>query len=428
MELSTKIIINPNFEQIDVLMHLSEECRLLYNYCLSEKLKLTKSYGKNIPYKTQKKHLHPLREKEPHYNIVNVKVLQRIIKKVDVDYKEFYRHYTCGNYTVNPPKFKGKKYFMNMLFDRKNTSFELKDGQIILLHKHSNIKLNFDIPEQIYSKNINSIEVINTRPYKINGEFVLKINFEKNEKKFVDNKKYQAFDLGNMKIVTAINTNGKVIEVWNKRVNKYWDLKIRKAKERLEGCKKYSNRWLFLKNKISKMIIKKKNSTNDYFHKTAHKIVNNTKANTLIVGDMSLVDLKMEKGFSNLHFGTQNNIYLINFIELLTYKAKLIGKKVVKIDESYTSKECFVCGKLHTMTVHDREYTCECGNVIDRDVNSSINIMLRYLSQNANWTGYQQFVGNLRKTGLLTNEKALVRIPKRSPKSTRKFQNVKDFC
>ena len=43
---------------------------------------------------------------------------------------------------------------------------------------------------------------------------------------------------------------------------------------------------------------------------------------------------------------------------------------------------------------------CDCGNVIDRDCNSAVNIMVRFLSQNAKWTGYQQFVDNLRKTGV----------------------------
>jgi putative transposase len=45
---------------------------------------------------------------------------------------------------------------------------------------------------------------------------------------------------------------------------------------------------------------------------------------------------------------------------------------------------------------------CDCGNVIDRDRNSAVAIIVRFLSQNALWTGYQQFVGNLRKTGLPT--------------------------
>lgn len=48
-----------------------------------------------------------------------------------------------------------------------------------------------------------------------------------------------------------------------------------------------------------------------------------------------------------------------------------------------------------------RTMQCDsCGNAVDRDRNSAVNIMLRFLSQNAMWTGHQLFADNLRKTGL----------------------------
>jgi putative transposase len=100
-----------------------------------------------------------------------------------------------------------------------------------------------------------------------------------------------------------------------------------------------------------------------------------------------------------LNRSTQNHGYLSRFIEFLTYKAEFAGKKVIKIDESYTSKTCCSCGKQYDMPLHQREMVCDCGNNIDRDRNSAINIMLRYLSQNANWTGYREFLDNL-QTGL----------------------------
>jgi putative transposase len=108
------------------------------------------------------------------------------------------------------------------------------------------------------------------------------------------------------------------------------------------------------------------------------------------------------KSFSGLNRSTQNNGYLGRFVRFLSYKAELAGKKVIEIDESYTSKECYACGELHGMPLWVRTMKCDCGNVIDRDRNSSVGIMLRFLSQFALWTGYQQFVGNLRNTGLLT--------------------------
>ena len=42
----------------------------------------------------------------------------------------------------------------------------------------------------------------------------------------------------------------------------------------------------------------------------------------------------------------------------------------------------------------------DCGNVIDRDRNSAINIMKRFLSQNVLWPGYQQLAEDLLQTGL----------------------------
>ena len=45
----------------------------------------------------------------------------------------------------------------------------------------------------------------------------------------------------------------------------------------------------------------------------------------------------------------------------------------------------------------------DCGHILDRDRNSDINILIRYLSQNALWACYQLFVGNLRKTGTINN-------------------------
>ncbi|MFX0065763.1 MAG: zinc ribbon domain-containing protein [Candidatus Hermodarchaeota archaeon] len=49
------------------------------------------------------------------------------------------------------------------------------------------------------------------------------------------------------------------------------------------------------------------------------------------------------------------------------------------------------------MQLPQRVFLCECGNRLDRDYNTAINIMLRFLSRHALWTSYQQrFVGNLR--------------------------------
>ena len=76
----------------------------------------------------------------------------------------------------------------------------------------------------------------------------------------------------------------------------------------------------------------------------------------------------------------------------MTYKAELVGKKVIKIDESYTSKMCAKCEKNHKMSLSDRNMICDCGNNIDRYKNSAVNIMERYLSQQGLWIAHSKLI------------------------------------
>ena len=81
----------------------------------------------------------------------------------------------------------------------------------------------------------------------------------------------------------------------------------------------------------------------------------------------------------SLNCATQNTGFLGRFTEFLAYKAELVGKKVIRIDEAYTSKTCFRCGRIHEMKLYNRSMVCDCGNNMDRDKNSAINIMSRFL-------------------------------------------------
>ena len=52
------------------------------------------------------------------------------------------------------------------------------------------------------------------------------------------------------------------------------------------------------------------------------------------------------------------------------------GKNLIKVDRYFaSSKICSVCGhKKKELALSDREYVCECGNRMDRDVNAAVNI------------------------------------------------------
>ena len=78
---------------------------------------------------------------------------------------------------------------------------------------------------------------------------------------------------------------------------------------------------------------------------------------------------KLAKSLSDASFGE-----IKTKIEYKAHELKLV-------DRFYPStRTCCVCGKVHDMTLKDREMMCECGNRIDRDLNAANNICRQGMS------------------------------------------------
>ncbi|MFW9998086.1 MAG: zinc ribbon domain-containing protein [Candidatus Odinarchaeota archaeon] len=79
-------------------------------------------------------------------------------------------------------------------------------------------------------------------------------------------------------------------------------------------------------------------------------------------------------------------------------------KRLIAIDERHTTMMCSACERKQEIPVRKCVYHCEnpsgCSNTrgLDRDWNSDINIMVRFLSLNDLWTTYQQLAGKLQQT------------------------------
>jgi putative transposase len=208
------------------------------------------------------------------------------------------------------------------------------------------------------------------------------------------------------KIVTAVNSQGRFLEVKNLRPDRYWQPTMERLQSRRDRCRRASRRWRTLHRNLRRCQRKCANQLLDFQHKLSRKLVCSTRANTLVIGALEVRQMAqskvvprwMRKGLNRV---TQNTGTLSRFAGFLTYKARLVGKKVIGIGEEGTTRMCYVCRRMHEMRIWDRTMKCECGNELDRDRNAAVNLMLRLLSQNAQWTGYSQFAGNLRQTGLL---------------------------
>jgi len=71
------------------------------------------------------------------------------------------------------------------------------------------------------------------------------------------------------------------------------------------------------------------------------------------------------------------------FVRQLNYKAEWYGREIITVDRFFpSSKTCNNCGWINdSLLLSDREWTCKCGNVIDRDLNASLNILQQGLNQ-----------------------------------------------
>lgn len=407
MQLTKKIKIYPTEEQVNVLWELSEKCRCIYNLALADRKNTWHNEQRSVGYIEQQNKLPEFKENNPEYKVVYSKVLQSVLKKLDANYRSFFALRKNGDMTARPPKFRSNKYIMTLCYNQ--SGYKINNTIIKFAHSVNKTSLDFELNEKL--ENVRQVEIYNDDPYKGRGDFYLSVIYDVFPKAYTDNGCYQAIDAGITKIVTCINLKGKIHEVKTPRPDKYWQQKMDSIKSKKDHCIKNSRKYLKLHKNYRVMETKKSNQLKDFQHKLSRKMIENTRANTIIVGDLKVKKIaqpkiingekqKKTKRIRSRNRSTQNQGYLSRFIEFLTYKAELRGKRVIRIDESYTSRECYLCGKRHDMPLWKRTMECDCGNVMDRDRNSAINIMVRFLSQNALWTGYLQFVDNLRQTGL----------------------------
>lgn len=64
------------------------------------------------------------------------------------------------------------------------------------------------------------------------------------------------------------------------------------------------------------------------------------------------------------------------FTTYLAYKLQQIGKQLMKKDKWFpSSKTCSCCdGVKQCLSLSDRAYICDCGVILDQNINAAINI------------------------------------------------------
>ncbi len=403
MILTYKTRIAPTPEQVSVLWELSEQCRRLYNLALHERITRWQEEQSNLQkvrkyltYLEQQNALPQLKERVPAFRWVYSKVLQMVLRTLDADYKSFFSLWRNGDLKAKPPRFKGNKFFTTLKYNQ--SGFQVRQDVLILSHKHpSGVALAFPLP-YLPAGTIKQVELYHER--RINQWFV-SFNCQVEVFTYYDNGLYQTFDTGIENIVSALNSQGHFLQLKNRRPEKYWRPKMAAVMAKRDRCQQFNRRWRWYHQKLYRMVRKLTNQLRDFHHWLSQKLVRHTKANTLIFGNPGVKQLaqqnqesvlgKRNKAEKTLHYALQNTGSISRFVEVVAYKAKRLGKRVIPINEAYTTQICAKCGDQQKRVFSERTIICgNCGLHLDPDLNSAVNILAKFYLQKDQWAALLQ--------------------------------------
>jgi putative transposase len=362
MKLIKKIKLKLNKECKDYLEFASEKCRLIYNFALQESIDYYKLNGRGISIYELKKKLPQLKIDYPEYKLVYNKCLSTMYFRLEKAFRGFFTK------IKGFPKFKRKWQFISQEYSAmyikvlSNNLFVLPAGNRIRF----NIRTHESIPENFSTVTIQ----------KEKNNYFACFTCEYKPIKKRKNKQILAIDLGIKTLCSGINNKSKLVKVESQKLYfKYLDLLRSKRDKKKKNSKKY-NKW----NKIlQRELTRYRNRVNDYLHKASNWICEKRPESTILVGDLNLNSMLKEKQpwFNRI---VQNEWRVGRFVGFLEYKAKKYGKDLIKVNEYNTTKTCSNCGNIQDMTLDDRVYICKkCNFTFDRDFNSSINILNKYL-------------------------------------------------
>ena len=259
------------------------------------------------------------------------------------------------NKTSKFPKFKSK-HDTNQGFYISNDKFRLKNGNLELSKTH-HIKLSEDLR---FDGKINGLRVVkeNNKWY---GCFSIDGDFKRD--RFSNTE--IGLDLGLKTFCVDSNNNQYNYPLKLKKIDK----RIRRKQRQVSKSIKGSNNRNKKKLKLNKSYENLKNIRKDFLHKLSTKICSENQ--TIKMEDLNVKGMLKNH---NLARSIQNSCWSL-FRQMIDYKSKLYNNDLIIVDRFFAStKTCSNCGTKKDMKLSDRIYTCECGNVMDRDLNAALNI------------------------------------------------------
>jgi putative transposase len=407
MQLTERHIIKSKerrFVQIDELAFKSKNLYNAANYVLRQSF----IYGWGY---VNYNEMNRLMKSHAAYKAMPAKVGQQILMLLDKNWKSFFEALKAykkdaSKFTGRPklPKYKDKVKGRNILVYtiQAISSRQLKNGIIKLSGTEILIKTK-----------VNPERICQVRLVPKCDAYVIEVIYDEPESTASSNNFVASIDLGldNLVALTS-NQPGFIPLLINgrplKSINQFYNKRSSQLQSQLKGERKTSPR-------LQRLTRCRNQKVDNYLHHTSRLIVELLTANqigTLVIG-------KNAQWKTEINLGKRTNQNFVSIpharlIEMLEYKARLVGIKVIVQEESYTSKSSFL--NLDPIPVYGHTsaldvvfsgrrikrglYRTSVGQLINSDVNGSYNI-LRKAIPNAFGNGIESCVVQPRRVNPL---------------------------
>jgi putative transposase len=375
---------DPRYRVIDEAAFASKN---LYNAALYEMRQAFFADGIPLTYHE----LQPLMQSHEAYKALPAKVSQQILMLLANNWESFKEARKA--YEKNPSKFTGRPRLPKYKHKTEGRNILVYTIQAISRGK-SGLKCGIIKPSMLpievetKQKDIHQVRIIPRH-----GHYVVEVIYSKEPVQAnVDPSFCVAIDLGVTNLAAiAANREGFVPRLVNGRPVKAWNQWYNKRMKELKMCLPIGDR-----ERVTRQMERITNTRNrqiqHYLHAASKRIIDflvKQGVGTVIIGKNPL--WKQEAGM-----GRRNNQNFVSvpharFIDMLTYKATLVGIQVEVREESYTSKASFLdLDPIPTYTPNDEEehifsgkrigrrnrlYRAKDGRKICADVNGAYNIL-----------------------------------------------------
>lgn len=368
MILSDKIRLCPTDEQEKLFRKFCNTARFVYNECLSYKIREYEDNGYSCNVQDLIKHIQDLKYSNEFSWISETpeSVSKQAIKDLDKAYKSFFRRGYKGF-----PKYKSKRKAKLSFYQRSDNLHMVGDMHI----KITGIKSPVRVKNPLLTDKFLDPRV------SFDGKFwFLTYGIELNALPASESKQVLGVDLGIKNL--AVCSDGREYRNINKDKTV---LKLERRLKRLQRrvSRKYeinkvngkfvkTNNILKLETEIRLIHRRLKNIRNTYIHQVTFDLVR-TKPGKIVIEDLNVSGMMKNKYLAD---SIRKQCFYL-FRQYLTYKCEFYGVQLVVADRFFaSSKICSCCGnKRKFLSLSERTYRCsECGTLIDRDYNASLNL------------------------------------------------------